>query len=56
MRVEKLPNGRWGICEDDGTVLQTWKTERCALFDLQCYLKIARDGAPGGHPLPTAQS
>jgi hypothetical protein len=43
MKLEKLPNGRWAVCEDDGTVLQTWKTERCAQFDLLCYIKGAAD-------------
>ena len=37
MRVAQQLDGRWAVCEDDGTILQTWKTERCALFDMQCY-------------------
>ena len=43
MHVEKLPNGRWAVCEGDGAILQTWKTERCARFDLLCYLNSAGD-------------
>jgi hypothetical protein len=44
MCVEKLPTGRWAVCEDDGTTLQTWKTERLARFDLYCYRKDRGDG------------
>lgn len=58
MKLEQLPNGRWAVCEDDGTILQTWKTERCARFDLECYLKGETDPPSAQHPpeMPGSES
>ena len=59
MKLEQLPNGRWAVCEDDGTILQTWKTERCARFDLECYLKSAAKPStqhPAETPVPESGS